>query len=130
MTHTPTTQFNRAFPDPQLTVDYGKALRFLQLAFKRFPHGQLKTWATEHGFNYPMLISLRGNTLRRAAPLQVQKLLVKLNFTTEVIRVSRGGVSTHEFVFQSMGALEQFTHQLKEYENTTPSDSAPAAARE
>ncbi|QKG59053.1 toprim domain-containing protein (plasmid) [Hymenobacter sp. BRD128] len=91
MSHTPTNQFNRVFQDPDLTVDYEKALRFIQLAFKRFPHGQLKSWAQEHEFNYPTLISLRNNTLRRPAPLQAQKVLEKLNFPTEVIRVSRGG---------------------------------------
>ena len=129
MAPTPTVQFNRVHPDPNLTVDYEKALRFIQLAFKRFPHGQLKKWAGEHEFNYPTLISLRNNTLRRPAPLQAQKVLEKLKFSTDLIRVSRGGVSTHEFVFQSEGDLAQFHHQLLEYENTTP-NSAPAAARE
>lgn len=133
MSHTPTDQFNRVFQDPNLTVDYDKALRFIQLAFKRFPHGQLKSWALKHGFNYPTLISLRNNTLRRPAPLQAQKVLEKLKFPTEVIRVSRKGKSTHEFIFQGGAeAITAFHHQLTEYENTTPTptDSPAAAARE
>ena len=130
MTDSPATPFNRAYPNPELTVDYAEALRFVQLAFKRFPHGQLKKWAGDHGFNYPTLISLRNNTLRRPAPLQVQKILGELKFITEVITVSRAGTSTHEFVFQGMEDLTQFHHQLKEYADTIPTPSRPPAARE
>ena len=130
MTPPLTPQFNRAFPNPELTVDYDEAMRFIQLAFKRFPHGQLKAWAAEQEFNYPTLISLRNNSLRRPAPLQVQKILEKFNFPTEVIRVSRSRVSTHEFVFQGKGDLDLFHHQLKEYEDTKPTDSPASAARE
>jgi len=129
MTQPPTPQFNRVYPDPKLTVDYDEAIRFLQLAFKRFPHGQLKSWAGQHEFNYPTLVSLRNNTLRRPAPVQVQKALEKFDFLTDIIRVTRGGKSTHEFVFQGGEALAQFHHQLKEYENTTPTSDPGSAAR-
>ena len=129
MPNAPTSQFNRVFPDPSLTVDYDKALRFIQLALKRFPHGQLKSWAAEHEINYATLTSLRNNTLRRPAPLQAQKVLGKLKFPTEVIRVTREGKSTHEFAFlDGAVGLNLFHQQLQEYENTTPTKQpAPAA---
>ena len=132
MTTTPTTQFNAAFPNPALTVDYDKVLYFVQLSFKRFPHGKLKSWAAEHGFNYQTLISLRNNTLRRPAPLQVQKVMEKLldKFKTDLIRVTRSGVNTHEFVFQDVEAIDLFHQHLKEYETPAPSNNPAATAGE
>jgi hypothetical protein len=120
MPYTPTAQFNQVVPDPKLTIDYGKAVNFVQLSFKRFPHGKLKSWAAEKGFNYPTLISLRNNTLRRPAPLQVQKVLKELLFNTEVIRISLGGTSRYEFVFPSVEDLDRFHQHLQEYENPPP----------
>lgn len=126
MTAPPISQYNRIFSDPNLTIDYAKALRFVQLAFKRFPHGQLKKWAQEQEVNYATLVSLRSNGLRRKAPQLVQKVLAHLRFETELIRVTRNGDTEHDFVFRNEGEMTAFHHQFAEYEHPSPPDAEPA----
>lgn len=127
MTLPPTPQYNRTFSDPNLTVEYDKALRFVQLALKRFPHGSLKKWAADNAFTYSTLVTLRSNGLRRKAPQVVQEVLSLLKFPTELIRVTRNGETVHDFVFPSVVEIDAFHHQLSEYEYTKPAGDAEPA---
>lgn len=119
--------YHIAFPNPALSVPYDKCLSYAQHCLRSFPHGGLKKWTEQQKppFSYSALVSLKRSTNRKPAPLLVQRILQAFGFRTNPVARPEGVTRTYVYEFAHESDLNNFTHQLSEFEKAkVPAEAA------
>ncbi|GAA4367704.1 hypothetical protein GCM10023185_39850 [Hymenobacter saemangeumensis] len=104
------------FPDPALVINYPTALRFVRVRLNRMAHGQMKSWATTHRFNYARLVEIKKDDRQLYAPL-IKRLFAAFGYSVDVLRlISMTNEKRHFYWFATPEAYALFRHELRAYD--------------